>query len=393
MLKDKSIICFAPSDWWGMNPSCTTHIMKRLAASNKVLYINPFSSDLFGVTKGKRRGLGQRIRRKLKSMTKWLKKPQDNLYVFSPLFIPIQGKSWVDKLNNVFLIGQIKLACRIAGIKKPLVWIENVRAADLLNHFKTQVKLYHVSDLFGHDGYVANKDIQQQREKVVADTSDIVVCVSKELYARKKETHPNVHYLPHGVDFELFSKAAGDGCVPKEFQGIRHPIAGYFGTLTGYNDIELWEYCAAQLPDVSFVLAGRITGGDYIRLQSMANVYMPGLVPYEKIPVLCATFDVCMLNWKMSPWIRSCNPLKMFEYMASGRPVVSVAIQEAEQYNDVISIAADKKAFCERLRWELANDTPQRKQKRIEIARQHDWRQNLSILSELIEDAMGKSRV
>lgn len=389
MLKNYSIICFAPSDWWGMNPSCTTHIMKRLAASdNKVLYINPFSSDLLGVTKTKRRGFWQRFCRKLKSMTKWLKRAEENLYVFSPIFIPVQGKKSLDKLNNLLLVWQIKLACRLAGIKNPLLWIENVRAADLLDHLKGQAKIYHVSDLFCHDGYVSNKDIQVNREKKVSAAADVIICVSKELYARKKQDYQNVKYLPHGVDFEAFHAAAIENRVSEIVRDIPHPIAGYFGTLTGSNDIALWEYCASQMPDVSFVLAGRVTGGDYSKLLAMKNVYMPGFVPYEQVPALCASFDVCMLNWKMSPWIRSCNPLKMFEYMASGNPIVSVAIQEAEQYNEMISIASDQEAFCRLLQWELTHDTPERSQKRIEIARQHDWRQKVSDLSDIIEETL-----
>ena len=371
-----------------MNPSCTTHIMKRLAASNKILYVNPFSSDLLGVTKSKRKGFAQRFWRKLKSMTKWLKRPEPNLYVFSPIFLPIQGKKGVDVLNNRILVWQIKLACWFVGIKKPVVWIENVRAADLLDYFKNQVKVYHVSDLFCHDGYVSNSNVQIDREKKVTKAADVIICVSKELCSLKKQDYQNVRYLPHGVDFDLFHHVANGPVVVEEVRNIQRPIAGYFGTLTGSNDISLWEYCAEQLPDVSFVLAGRVTGGDYSRLQAMKNVYMPGYVPYEKIPALCASFNVCMLNWKMSPWIRSCNPLKMFEYMASGKPIVSVAIQEAEQYNDMISIASDKEEFCRLLRWELDYDTPEREQRRVQIAREHDWQKKVSALSEMIEETL-----
>lgn len=384
MLNRKSIICFAPSDWWGMNPSCTTHIMKRLAGANTVLYINPFSSDLLGVKKEKRKGFCQRLLRKLKSLTKWLKKPQENLFVFSPLFIPIQGKEFVDAFNNRILLWQIKLACRIAGIKNPLLWIENIRAADLLDQFMDAVKIYHVSDLFCHDGYISNTNVQHLRECRVTEASDLIICVSEELYAIKRQLHKNVHYLPHGVDYELFRNAAQQGVILEEINSVPKPIAGYFGTLTGSNDIDLWEYCAKQLPQVSFVLAGRVTGGDYSKLQEMKNVYMLGHLPYDKIPSLCAAFDVCMLNWKISPWIRSCNPLKTFEYMAAGKPVVAVAIEELKQYKDIISIAADREEFCRLLQWELEHDNELRRQKRSEIARQHDWGRNVSILSNLV---------
>jgi glycosyltransferase involved in cell wall biosynthesis len=158
--------------------------------------------------------------------------------------------------------------------------------------------------------------------------------------------------------------------------------------MTAYNDIELLLWCAQKLPDVSFVFAGQITGGDYSELKKLSNVYFLGRVPYEKIPQLCADFDVCMLQWKMDEWIESCNPLKMFEYMASGRPIVSVPIKEAMQYSDIISIAHNKEEFCKAIRWELQNDTVERSRKRVEIAGKHSWDNHVEKLSDLITQTM-----
>ena len=111
-------------------------------------------------------------------------------------------------------------------------------------------------------------------------------------------------------------------------------------------------------------------------------------MPYEEIMSLCATFDVCMLPWNMNRWIESCNPLKFFEYMASGRPIVSVPINEMLQYSDIISIAQSKEEFCAAIRWELLNDTPQRANRRIEIAKKFDWSNNIEELSHMISDAL-----
>jgi len=390
MLKDRSIICFAPSDWWGMNPSCTTHLVRRFARQNKVLYVNPFSSDLMGVTAGKRRGFAQRALRKLKSLSKWLRRVDGNLYVFSPVFVPIQGSRHMDSLNNRLLHWQLKLACRVAGLQRPLIWIENLRAADLLKYYRDAYTLFHVSDLFTHDGYVADKSVLRRREQIVLEASRAVVCVSQSLYANYRSRRQGVHYLPHGVEFERFFSASQKPGRPPELEGIKGPIAGYFGTLTGSNDIALWEMCADRLKEVSFVFAGRITGGDYSRLQAMPNVRFLGSLPYERIPGICAAFDVCMLAWKMSPWIRSCSPLKLFEYMACGKPVVSVDIDEARKYVDVISVASSHEEFCRLLRWELENDTSARKQRRIEIARQNDWDEKVEQLSSIILDGLEK---
>lgn len=387
MLENHSIICFAPSDFWGMNPSCATHIMRKLAKKNKVLYINPFSSDLLDGGKRKK-GLGSRIVRKLKSVARYLKQPENNLYVFSPLFLPLQGKEWLDNVNNTLLKLQIKMVCRFVGISKPILWLENVRAADMMDWFQSPLTVYHVSDLFADGSYTTNPQSQRRREERISNESDLVICVSKELYALKRAARNNAFYIPHGVDFNLFREAAQKKEGLKELANVPKPIAGYFGTMTAYNDIELLLWCARNLPEVSFVFAGQITGGDYSQLRQLDNVYLLGRMQYEKIPQLCACFDVCMLQWKMSEWIKCCHPLKLFEYMASGKPVVSVPIKEVMQYSDIVSIARNKQEFCDAIRWELDNDTPQRAQRRIEIARQQSWDKNVEKISELITQSI-----
>lgn len=387
MLGNYDIVVFGPSDWWSMNPSCTTHIMRRFAKKNRVLYINPFSSDMVRAAKGKK-GFVARIGRKVKSIAKCLRQPEKNLYVFSPIFIPLQGRKIIDVINNILLKLQLKMVCWVIGISKPILWLENIRAADIMKYFGTGLKIYHVSDLFADDSYTTNAYLQHQREQRISDESDLVICVSKELCTRKQTRRDNVFYIPHGVDFELFQEAAHKGQWLKELANVPKPIAGYFGTMTVHNDIEPLLWCARNLPDVSFVFAGQITGGDYSELGRLNNVYLLGRMPYEKVPQLCACFDVCMLQWKMSEWIRCCNPLKMFEYMASGKPIVSVPIEEAKQYSDIISIAYDKEQFAEAIRWELQNDTTERARKRIEIAKNHSWDKHVEKISELIENTI-----
>lgn len=385
MLEGYEIICFAPTDFWGMNPSCTTHIMQRLAERNRVLYINPFSSDLAGgIKKGISKGFVRRIIRKTKSFLTFLRKPHKNLYVFSPWFLPIQGTKTFDALNNLLLRVQLGIVRQITGIHRPLLWIENLRTADMLDCFDPVLTVFHISDLFAECPYTRRRQILRRREEIIMDRSDLIICVSQRLQQAKSKSMKKVVYLPHGVDFERFREAAENGAEPENLKQIPRPRAGYFGTMTANNDIELLLFCARKLPHISFVLAGQITSGDYSQLAKLDNVHLLGKVPYEQIPSLCASFDVCMLQWRMNDWIRHCNPLKLFEYMASGRPIVSVPIEEVKQYCELLSIADGKEAFCEALLWELEHDTPERAKRRIEIAGKHSWNNHIEQLSQLI---------
>ncbi len=387
MIEGYDIICFAPSDWWGMNPSCTTHIIEKLAQKNRILYINPFSSDLLGAAK---KGISRRLNRKIKSVVKFLRRPEKDLYVFSPIFLPFQGKRIIGALNNFLIRLQIKILCLLLRITRPILWIENLSAADALEWFNPVIVVYHVSDLFEECSYTGNKEILQKREQKIRTKSDVLICVSEVLYKTKAAQRDNVFYLPHGVDFELFRKAANNDNNPiKELTNVPRPIAGYYGTLTAHNDIELLRYCATHLRGISFVFAGQITGGDYGELSKLPNVHFLGKLPYEQIPALCASFDICLLQWKMSKWIRFCSPLKFFEYMASGKPIVSVPIDEiVENYSEVVSVAGTEEEYCKAITWELNNDTNERAHRRIEIAREHSWDNHVEQLSNIINNTI-----
>lgn len=322
-------------------------------------------------------------------MLKLFRRVNNNLYVVSPIFLPVQGTLLLDRINNAIITMQLKLLQFFLKIKKPILWVENLRVIDFISHFNQQLVVYHVSDRLDECPYTHNKEKLRLCETTISQKSDLIICVSKKLYEWKKNSDAKVHYLPHGVDFDLFREAGEQNICLEELKKISKPIAGYFGTMTAENDIELLLYCAHRLPDVSFVFAGQITGGDYSELLQMPNVYHLGRLPYEKIPFLCAGFDVCMLQWKINEWIRHCNPLKLFEYMASGRPIISVHIDEvAEKYSDVISIANNKKEFCNAITWELRNDTAERRNTRIRIAEQHSWDSHIEKLSQIIMDTI-----
>jgi len=389
MLENYDIVCFGPSDWWGMNPSCATHIISRLAVKNRVVYINPFSSDLLGITA--HGGFMTRLLRKLKSMAKPLRKITANLYVVSLFFLPIQGMAIIDNVNNILLKLQLRLTLWHLEMSRPVLWIENIRCADIIPGFRWRLIVYHVSDLFAECPYTYNKNKLRRRENLVSEYSDMLVCVSRSLYEYKYNGQKNIYYLPHGVDFDIFRYAAQRRRFCESLYQFSHPLAGYFGTLTAENDTELLEYCAINLPAVTFVFAGRITGGDYSGLMGLKNTVFLSRVTYEKIPQLCAVLDLGLLPWRLTDWIAKCNPLKLLEYMAGGKPVVSVAIDEVVcNYADIVSIAHTKEEFCRAIKWELENDTHERRIKRMAVARARSWENHNRHLCDIIEASLEK---
>ncbi|MHC4359218.1 MAG: glycosyltransferase [Planctomycetota bacterium] len=364
--------------------------MHSFACTNKIVYINPVSSDFMGI-----RGPGfyRRVLRKVKSILKFFRKADHNFYVLSSLFVPLHGLWFIDIFNNALLIIQLRLIMFFLKVKKPILWVENVRCADIMSRFRWEAIIYHISDRFDECPYTHNKEKLRQRERYVSRNSDLLICTSQQLYNLKRKEYDNVYYLPHGADFVLFRRAAENGRPLRELRHIEHPIAGYFGMLTAQNDIDLLTYCALALPEVNFVFVGHVTAGDYRQLKKQPNVTFFDKMPYEKMPQLCATFDVCLLPWKMTRWIVDCSPLKLFEYMAAGKPIVSVPIPEvADNYADLVSIAYTKEQFSRAIKWELENDSPERRRKRIAIAGANSWENHNKYLSGIIEEFLQRGR-
>ncbi len=391
-----NILLFGPSDWWTMNPSSGTHAAEKLSRHGRVLYINPVSTDLKGTlkTSGLSTGLLRKIFRKLKSFLKAVRKVKKDLYVFSPIFIPAQGNRLVDTINNILIFIQIWAVMSALRINRRIIWLENNRAADFVRYFRSKLIVYQVSDLYIDDSFVTNRNSLIRRDSLATKKSDIIICVSKELYEWKIKSNPRTYYIPHGVDFDLFQQALASGERPAFLPETGKPVAGYYGTLTDSNDIETLQLCAEKLTDCIFVLAGTITVGDYSGLKNLPNVIFPGRIEYAEIPKLCASFDVCLLPWKMCSWIEHCNPLKLFEYMACGKPVVSVPIKEVvANYSDIISIAGNSTEFCRAISRELKHDTEKRRMKRIKIAEQNSWENHIQQILYLIDRALKEKSV
>ncbi len=358
--------------------------MRRLATTNHILYVNPFSSDL---PTRPTRGLGRRVMRKAASCLRGLRRVSPSLHTFSPVFLPLQGHRAIDRLNNLSVQAQLRIVAQILGIRPDLLWLENPRAAEALDWFGGVRSVYHVSDAFAECPYTRDGASVRAREERLTRESSVLVCVSQTLFEAKRAVRNGaVHYLPHGVEFDRFAQAAATRSSSPWLRGVRRPIAGYFGTLTAQNDIELLEYCARTAPDISYVFAGTITAGDYSRLRARPNVVFTGKLPYEDIPALAAAFDVCLLPWRMSDWIRHCNPLKLMEYLAAGRPVVSVPIPQVQALaGTLVSFASEPREFLAAIRRELASDGPERARQRQALAQSHDWTAVVEKLSKILE--------
>ncbi|GAG46015.1 unnamed protein product, partial [marine sediment metagenome] len=226
-----------------------------LAERNVVLWVNyhasrtptASSSDLVHMT------------RKLGQVLAGVTRPRKNLYVLTPLVIPLPRSAWAMRLNGMLLISQIRSV--LSGIRRgPMqVWSFTPDISYVLRDFNAEKVVYYcVDEHAAFTGY--DRDQVLRDEADLCRRADLVVTTSAALQQAKEPLNPNTILVPHGVDYEHFSKALSNNLpAPADIAGIPHPILGFFGLIRDWVDLDLLAEVARRRPDWHIVLLGDST--------------------------------------------------------------------------------------------------------------------------------------
>lgn len=213
-------------------------------------------------------------------------------------------------------------------------------------------------------------------ERQLVEAADHVTATSQHL--RDGLTRADVTILRNGVDWAAFSAEAPTAPIRSA-----RPRIGYFGAIADWFDVSLVTRLAKKRLDWDFVLCGEVTTR-LAPLAALGNVELVGEVRYVDLPARLASFDVALIPFKVSPLTRATNPVKLYEYVAGGKPVVATPLPELEQLPDLVAIASDVDEFESAVAGALAEDDSVRIERRIAWARDHDWERRADQLTRVI---------
>jgi glycosyltransferase involved in cell wall biosynthesis len=223
--------------------------------------------------------------------------------------------------------------------------------------------------------------------------ADVTLYVSRLLFEQEGAECRKAYFLDHGVDYDRFAGAAEDTWVPEEMRVARRPVVGFFGGIDDHtSDVALLTEAARQASDLTFILVGSASA-DLSGLRALANVQLLGQRPYEQIPHYGKCFDVAIMPWQQNRWIEACNPVKLKEYLALGKPVVSTPFPELAQYDGLIYRATDPATFVAAIRQALAEDNGERRATRRERVKAHTWDAKAEEALRVIEEAVARREV
>ena len=380
LLARRGIVAFANVDWNGTWYS-RHQILSRLAQTCPVVIVEhpPEARDVLAGRVAPQNGVFTEIARNLWSYRSPRFLPQ--------LFKPAIARRAVDALRARHLQASV----RRLGLRDPIWYAWDPQYAPRLALLPRGFTIFHCYDKYDayHD---ASADAVQTLERELVARSDLVFASSRILASDIEErTGHAVRYLPHGVDFAEFRARAERDALPADLAALPSPRIGYVARLDERIDDAALRAIASARPGWSIV----IIGGDgfqsregrerFASLTALSNVHALGQKPRETIPAYTAGLDVCLLCYRTDNWGRWVQPIKAYEYLACGRPVVSAPIDAARDFGELVDLVSDPSGWVGAIEAALAADGPDARARRIAYARENTWDQRVAHLVAQIE--------
>lgn len=336
---DTSIVYFG-NDWSAENRTSSHHIARRLGARVPLLYV-----EVPGLRAPKASGRDLRkLARKLARTAELPRRIGPTMWQMTMPQWPFRRMPGAGALNHRLGAMLVRRALRRLDLRRTVSWFTVPHAAPVAGTLGERMIVYYCTDRYAAFPDVDPASVQALNDDL-ARRAGLVFVSSPTLLEPMLEINPRTVHSPHGVDVELFARA-GDpafACAP-ELERLRHPVIGFYGLIEAWIDLDLIAHLARRRPHWTIVMVGRLAV-DPEAVSALENVRLFPPVPYEELPRWARAFDVCVLPYRRNQQVLNANPLKLREYLATGKPVVSVSTPEVDKFSGPVRIASSYDAF------------------------------------------------
>lgn len=226
------------------------------------------------------------------------------------------------------------------------------------------------------------------QERALVEAADLLTVSSRTIQRRWEATRPDLVVARNAADFDFYQHAGGEDPLP-DVTGL---VAGFFGAIVTWFDVDLLHHVATARPDVTFVLVGGVRRVSVKALRELPNVRFEGYQPYERLPSYLRRFDVALVPFRVNDTTDGMDVVKFYEYISLGTPVVSTPIREIVAYAGLLYLADGPEEFIRQLGRALEEDDPQLRARRVELARQHTWDERLGRIEDALVDRVAAPR-
>lgn len=368
------IVCLSTTNYHPL-PTRKQNVMTRLRNSD-VLYFDPPVTLLAPLKDRKTLPYLSRCKQPGEQV-----QGHENITVYAlppvlPFFNKYRSINRVNQKRQAAFVRQIMQKHGFGG--ETVLWCYSPTACDILPHLPHRALVYDCVDR--HSAYKGQitPAVVDQMERNLAASADQVFATAVGLWETLTKVNSTALMIPNGAAYEIFSRVYTEAdtlSCPAEMRELKHPVFGFVGMLQECIDYRKLMALAERRPDATVFLIGRaLPGVDLSPLQRYPNIVIHGLVPQQELPAYLAQFDVCLNVFREGALSRDVSPLKFYEYLATGKPVVSTREPlQVEDFSDVVYIARDESDFltlCDKAALERDAD---KTAARLEYGRQCSW--------------------
>ena len=355
----------------------------RLSRRGKLIYVNPL-----GLRSVVLMDLGRFMRRI--AFKFWDRKAtalDQTLRIYAPLFyFPFPESHLASKINGRILRRSLQGLIKRLGIRTPIIWVgtPSTSVLEAIRGLDSKLLVYDCHDNFPF--FHKNPYHIVEAEQWLASQAQVVFATAAELYDRMKLVNPRTYLIPNAADYDHFAHSGiRNTKPPHDIVQLRKPIVGYMGEIAQWFDLDLVYNVAIQHPDWNIVLIGPVHVTSAHRLFRLPNVHRLGHREYAELPAYVNQFDVCILPFKINALTSAVNPVKLYEYLAAGKPVVSTPLPEVLPFRSVVEIATHE-SFPRAIESALEQNDEAKVRERRQVAMQNTWDQRIDqILSAIRE--------
>lgn len=378
LLPEVGVIGIVPYRWSKIWQPCN-HILTRLARYFHVVWVNPAHqwSDVF-------------LNRAALSVPGHEAGPGFSVYQ-SEFFLPETYRPrWLARWTLRQRLARVRRALVRRGCRKIVLYIWRPQFASVLRSARFDVSCYHIDDEYSFS--TVDVPIPEAEANLIRSVDQVFIH-SPALLEKKGALNPHTSFVPNGVDFQAYSQPVPE---PGDIATIPHPRVGYSGHLKKQLDWPLLLALATRHPEWSFVFVGAPNqhpeiGAFLERLSRMRNVHFLGSKTAQELSRYPQHLDVCLMPYRQNDYTKYIYPLKLHEYLASGRPVVGVPIASLLPFREVLALAESADQWSSAISSALSPsaNTPERRAARQALAKQHDWEHLVLRIASSIAQRLG----
>ena len=371
------VIALVPDDW-GPHWESRHHLLSRLAPYFNVAWCDP--------SHGWRAIWRSRRKRPINP------EPPRGLHVCrQELWLPrFYRTPWLDKRVRAARLSRIRKRLASLGCTKIVLYIWRPQFLSALGDVATDLVVFHIDDEYSSlEGTIVAD------EATLIEKADQVIVHSHPLMRSKGGINPHTALVPNGVDYARYAAPCAE---PADLAGVPRPRIGYAGHLKRQLNWKLIGELVRAHPEWSFVFVGGFRPHSEVKdivqdLSSFANVYFLGAKSVYELARYAQHFDCCVMPYDTAVYTNHyIYPMKLHEYLASGRPAVGTPIAVLKEFSDVVALAATVDEWSAAIRHSLSNEAnaPEKRRQRQELARQHDWNILALRVAEILAERLGE---